>query len=74
MLLLGRKAGESIVLPQLGIEIVITRIQRDRVSVGISAPNEITILRKELLLRAEEDERANGGSYGSDGTCAEQRS
>jgi carbon storage regulator len=51
MLVLGRRVGEEIVLPQLGIKIAVTRIQHDRVSIGIEAPKDITILRKELLDR-----------------------
>jgi carbon storage regulator CsrA len=50
MLTLTRKAGERIVIPEAGIEIVIQRILPNRaVRVGVVAPQKLTILREELL-------------------------
>lgn len=51
MLVLTRKKGERIVIPELGIEIVVSGIIGDRVRVGIVAPRGATILREELLAR-----------------------
>lgn len=50
MLTLTRKAGERILIPEAGIEIVIRRVLPNRaVRVGVVAPQNLTILREELL-------------------------
>lgn len=47
MLILARKTGESLLIGD-NIEITITEVSGDKVKIGITAPKEITILRKEL--------------------------
>ncbi|NLM22374.1 MAG: carbon storage regulator CsrA [Peptococcaceae bacterium] len=48
MLVLSRKAGQSILIGH-NIEVRIIEIQGDQVKIGINAPKDISILRKELM-------------------------
>jgi carbon storage regulator len=48
MLVLTRKAGEGITLDQ-NVTIDILAIEGDRVRIGICAPNDVRIFRRELL-------------------------
>ena len=47
MLVITRKSGEAILIGK-NIRIVIERIDRDRVKIGIDAPQEVRVLRDEL--------------------------
>jgi len=50
MLVVTRRQGEKIVLPEVGVEIVVTKIlENGTVRIGVHAPKELRILRKELL-------------------------
>lgn len=48
MLVLSRKPGESILIGD-NIEVKIIDVQGDHVKIGINAPRDVTILRKELM-------------------------
>lgn len=55
MLVVTRRQGEKIVLPDIGVEIVVTKILENKtVRIGVHAPKELRILRKELLAAAAE--------------------
>lgn len=47
MLILNRKIGESIIIGD-NIEIKILEIQDGKIKIGIEAPKEVSILRKEV--------------------------
>lgn len=51
MLVLSRRPGEEIILPELNIKISIMDIRNGKVRVGIDAPKEIKIYRSEVLER-----------------------
>ncbi|WP_026894437.1 carbon storage regulator CsrA [Clostridiisalibacter paucivorans] len=60
MLVLTRKKDESIIIGE-NIEIVITEIEEGKVKLGINAPRDINIYRKEIYedIRTENKEAAN---------------
>lgn len=48
MLVLGRKTGESVVISD-NIVVTILSVERDQVKLGIEAPRQIPVVRKELF-------------------------
>ena len=54
MLILSRKENESIIIDD-NIEIKILEIEEGKVKLGIEAPKDIDIFRKELYLSIEEE-------------------
>lgn len=56
MLVVSRKKGESILIGE-DIEITISKIDEGSVKIAISAPKEITILRKELYSEVQEENK-----------------
>lgn len=56
MLILSRKKGQSIVISK-DIEIVVTAIEGDQVKIGVQAPKDVTIHRKEIIKAIEQSNR-----------------
>lgn len=54
MLALTRKKGESIVINN-NIEISVLDIRGDQIKIGISAPKDVPIYRKEVYLQIQEE-------------------
>ena len=54
MLALTRKKGEALVLKN-NIEVTILEIRGDQVKIGVSAPKEIPIYRKEVYLQIQKE-------------------
>ena len=57
MLILTRKKNESIIIDG-NIEVKIIELEDGRVKIGIEAPKEIEILRKELYEKIQEENKA----------------
>lgn len=53
MLVLSRKCGEKILLPELDVTFTILELRGDRVRVGISAPRGMMIHREEFWQRIQ---------------------
>lgn len=66
MLVLTRKTDEAIVIGN-DIEIIVTRVDGENVKLGIRAPREVTIYRKEVLdqIRESNLEAAVGPKKGA---------
>ena len=54
MLVLTRKPGEEIVIPSLNVTIRLIEIRGEKVRVGIEAPADIAVHRKEVWDRIRE--------------------
>ncbi|MCR5025186.1 MAG: carbon storage regulator CsrA [Lachnospiraceae bacterium] len=63
MLTLSRKKGESLVINN-NIEVTVLDIRGDQIKIGIAAPKEIPVYRKEIYLEIQE---SNKNSMNVDG-------
>ena len=63
MLALSRKKGESLVVNN-NIEVTVLEIRGDQVKIGITAPKEVPIYRKEVYTQIEEANKAAVQSEG----------
>jgi len=57
MLALTRKKGESLVINN-NIEITILEIRGEQIKIGITAPKDVSIYRKEVYLQIQEENKA----------------
>lgn len=55
MLVLSRKVGETIVVPQLALTVTVLEVRGDRIRLGIKAPSGVPVHRREVWdrIRAE---------------------
>ena len=56
MLTLSRKKGESLVINN-NIEVTVLDIRGDQIKIGIDAPKEIPVYRKEIFLEIQESNK-----------------
>ena len=63
MLALTRKKGESIVINN-NIEISVLEIRGDQIKIGITAPKDVPIYRKEVYKQIQEENRASVSAEG----------
>ena len=63
MLALSRKKNEAIIINN-NVEVTILEVKGDQVKIGITAPKEVPIYRKEVYLQIQE---ANRESVSADG-------
>lgn len=56
MLALSRKINESIIIGN-NIEITVLEVKGDQVKIGISAPKDVPIYRKEIYLQIQESNK-----------------
>lgn len=61
MLVLTRKKGQSIIIGD-NVEVTIIEVNGDQIRVGIKAPNEVSIYRKEVYLEIEEENKKAAGT------------
>lgn len=64
MLILSRKVGEKIVLPDLNVVLTVCQISRSNVRLGVSAPAAVPVYRQELYERLEGPEHETATRLG----------
>ncbi|WEK53900.1 MAG: carbon storage regulator CsrA [Candidatus Cohnella colombiensis] len=63
MLVLSRKKGQSIII-QDHIEITVLEVDGDTIKIGIVAPKEVQVMRKELLISIQQSNQEAAKLYG----------
>jgi carbon storage regulator len=66
MLILSRRAGESVTIGN-DIKVKVVSVSGNQVRLGIEAPREVRVLREEILLAIEEENRAAANAASSTG-------
>ena len=61
MLVLSRKLNESIMIGD-DIELLITELKKDKVKIGITAPREVSVHRKEIWTKIQKEKGEKHGS------------
>lgn len=63
MLVLSRKLGERVLVPQCGLSVTVVAIEGNNVRLGFTAPTEVGVYREEVWQRvsAESEPRARIG-------------
>jgi carbon storage regulator len=64
MLVLSRKIGERIVVPECNLMVTVVAIEGNKVRLGFSAPAELGVYREEVWQEIEEEEGQVGQSSG----------
>ncbi len=65
MLALSRKKNEAIVINN-NIEVTILEVKGDQVKIGVAAPREVPVYRKEVYLQIQEANKAAVDASGMD--------
>lgn len=58
MLVISRKTEEGIIIDD-NIEITILEVGKDRIKIGINAPKDVRIVRKEIYITEQENKQAS---------------
>ena len=59
MLVLTRKTNESIMIGD-DVEVSVLAVSRDKIRLGITAPREVPVFRKEVYVSIQDEDRADG--------------
>lgn len=58
MLVLSRKLGERVMVPQCGLSVTVIAIEGNVVRLGFSAPSEVGVYREEIWQRISAEKEA----------------
>lgn len=68
MLVLSRKKNEKIIIGDL-VEVVVVEIRGDKVRLGIEAPEEVTVHRREVYEAIQREGKRSNGDRDAAGDC-----
>jgi carbon storage regulator CsrA len=63
MLVMSRRCDEEILFPNLGITVKVLRMQGNRVRLGVNAPEEVDVVRGELVAEGESHRRSSDADH-----------
>ncbi len=63
MLVMSRRCDEEILFPNLGITVKVLRMQGNRVRLGVNAPEEVDVIRGELVAEADAKRRTSAEEH-----------
>ena len=69
MLVLSRKVREQICLPGLDVVVTVLEVRGGKVRLGITAPDEIVVVREELWRRLQQDSASAVRSRTGEQSC-----
>jgi carbon storage regulator len=67
MLVLTRKVGEQLVVPEIDLTFTILEVRGDRVRLGVAAPSDVQVHRREVWARIQADSSARSAGCSSPG-------
>jgi carbon storage regulator len=70
MLILSRRAGESVTIGD-DIKVSVVTVSGNQVRLGIEAPRAVRVLREEIFLAVEQENRAAAQAAGATGRIAD---
>ena len=68
MLVLTRKTNQSIMIGD-EIEVTVLAVSRDKIRLGITAPREVPVFRKEVYVSIKDEEQGGKPTEGSNGAA-----
>jgi carbon storage regulator len=63
MLVISRKSGEEVVVPEIGITFRVLEVRGERVRLGITAPDDVRIYRQEVWTRIQNGTQMNEATF-----------
>ena len=57
MLVLSRKLGERVLVPQCGLSITVVAVEGNLIRLGFTAPSEVGVYREEVLQRIDSEDK-----------------
>lgn len=69
MLVLTRKTNESIMIGD-DVEVSVLAVSRDKIRLGITAPREVPVFRKEVYVSIKDEDAAGDGKADDEGARA----
>jgi carbon storage regulator len=63
MLVLSRKLGERVLVPQCGLAITVVAVEGNTIRLGFTAPSEVGVYREEVWQRIGAEDHSRGSGW-----------